>query len=182
MPLGESGSWDDFAIWAPDVLFYEGQFHMFYTGFSNAQFNNSTIGYATSPDGLTWTEYANNPILVGNEQFPKIQAPAVLVENDQWIMYVDGGKNGDPLGQYILRATAPSPTGPWQLDSEPVITGIVRTWDRAQQPVTVLHTENGYFLYYNGVGAPGPQMGLAFSEDGIHFTFYNYLATTDFMF
>ncbi len=179
LPLGASGAFDDYAVWAPEVVFHDGLFHMFYTAFDNRQFNNSTIGYASSPDGMTWTKFSGNPILVGPEAFPKLQSPAVMVESGRWVMYLDGGENGSPLNQDILRATSSSPSGPWRLDPEPVLRGVPLSWDFLNQPVTAQRVDASYYLFYSGVGGPGPQMGVATSPDGRVWSMYDDPNTSD---
>ncbi len=49
-------AWDRGSIETPAVVFFQGHYFMFYTGYSD-QADSSTynIGYATSPDGITWT-------------------------------------------------------------------------------------------------------------------------------
>ena len=179
LPLGENSTFDDFAMWAPDVIFHEGRYHMFYTAFSNAKYNNSTIGYAFSENGVTWTKFEGNPIISGTEEFQKLQAPAVMLDGDQWVMYLDAGPNGNPLNEFVLRATAPQPDGPWLLESKPVIDGRGLTWDQRSQPVTLLHVGETYYMYYSGVGGPGPQMGLATSLDNNTWTLYDDTTTTE---
>jgi hypothetical protein len=179
LPLGEDGTFDDFAVWAPDVIFHDERYHMFYTAFNNTRFNNSIIGYAFSEDGVTWTKFEGNPILSGTEEFPKLQAPAVMLDGEQWVMYLDAGPNGNPLNEFVLRATALQPDGPWLLETTPVIDGRALTWDQRSQPVTLLRVEETYYLYYSGVGGTGPQMGLATSLDNKTWTLYNDPATTE---
>jgi predicted GH43/DUF377 family glycosyl hydrolase len=45
------------------ILREEGQYHMWYTGFREGPEESMHLGYATSPDGLVWTRYAENPIV-----------------------------------------------------------------------------------------------------------------------
>lgn len=73
-------SWDAAIAWAGDVRAVEDGFEMFYYG--NRSGNDQTsLGYAFSPDGIVWTRYENNPILdpvgSGNVFFP-----SVIVEAD----------------------------------------------------------------------------------------------------
>src|SRR5881275_999695 len=36
-------------------------YHLWYTGYTNID-STKSLGYATSPDGFTWTRYKDNPI------------------------------------------------------------------------------------------------------------------------
>jgi hypothetical protein len=153
---------------------------MFYTGFGNSQYNNSAIGYATSEDGLIWGKHSGNPIISDISGYPKLQAPAAMLDGERWIMYFDAGENGQPLNRFILRATAPAPEGPWDVDEIPAIEGRARTWDQRSLPVTELLVDGVYYLFYNGVGSPdGPQMGLATSPDYQTWSLYNDPGTTE---
>jgi hypothetical protein len=50
---GPSGAWDDGSVAIPSILFEGNTYHMWYAGRSS----NQRIGYATSPDGITWEKY-----------------------------------------------------------------------------------------------------------------------------
>jgi hypothetical protein len=63
LTYGTSGAWDDFFIadaWVSRVGV--GDYRMVYKGCRSSD-SKSQIGYATSPDGISWTKYASNPIL-----------------------------------------------------------------------------------------------------------------------
>jgi predicted GH43/DUF377 family glycosyl hydrolase len=102
-------------------------------------------------------------------------ASSVLVAPDgTWIMYFYtwdsySGKSKGAIG----RATAPKPTGPWTPDAEPVLQpGAKGSWDdlRVEAP-SVIYNEQGYFMYYGGASSNGGEMiGLATSQDGLHWT------------
>ena len=62
LTIGADGAWDDTTIWDPNVLYAGGQFKMWYCGEDG---DAPRIGTATSPDGITWTKYAGNPVLAG---------------------------------------------------------------------------------------------------------------------
>jgi hypothetical protein len=59
---GTAGQWDDGAVETPSVVYYQGAYHMFYTGYpSGGQSDSKTykIGRATSADGISWTKDAS---------------------------------------------------------------------------------------------------------------------------
>lgn len=161
------------------VIFHDGQFHLFFNGFDGWP-AKVAIGYATSPDGVTWTLASPNPILdSATETFDGYTffASSALVENDTWTLYLytlAEGRDGAP-GQ-IYRATAPDPAGKWTLDPTPILTPSGEgAWDavRVTDP-SVIRTSNGYFLYYTGADTDRLQatrmIGLATSPDGINWT------------
>lgn len=54
--------WDEKIRERGYILKEDSIYHMWYTGYKNSPNAQMKLGYATSPDGLTWTRYAGNPI------------------------------------------------------------------------------------------------------------------------
>jgi predicted GH43/DUF377 family glycosyl hydrolase len=60
---GPAGSYDDMWVAVPAVIRKDTLFGMWYSGFSSATgYSTLTIGYATSGDGIHWTEFSGNPL------------------------------------------------------------------------------------------------------------------------
>jgi len=60
---GDQGACDDDMIWTMSVSEHEGTYHMLYTALSRAEDGMvQRTGHATSPDLITWTKDANNPV------------------------------------------------------------------------------------------------------------------------
>jgi len=55
-------TWDEKIRERGYILFEEGVYHMWYTGFRNQPDAEMHLGYATSPDGMVWKRYEKNPI------------------------------------------------------------------------------------------------------------------------
>ena len=58
---GKIGEWD-MAKTAQTVLFENGKYHMWYKGWSDHVPVFIGIGYASSPDGIHWQKYEDNPL------------------------------------------------------------------------------------------------------------------------
>lgn len=58
---GGAGTWDEGGLREPSIIVEHGVWKMWYAGCTPA--NIWALGYATSPDGLTWTKHPANPIL-----------------------------------------------------------------------------------------------------------------------
>ncbi|MCI0714259.1 MAG: hypothetical protein L0154_29155 [Chloroflexi bacterium] len=172
------------------MIYHDGQFHMFRNGFS-AWPGRVTIVYLTSPDGLGWTVVGDQPV-IEKEDVPYagrlIMASSVLVEDDStWVLYFYTWDSFTaPIGEgSIGRATATSPEGPWTADPEPLlVAGAEGSWDEQQVGVpSVVKYNSMYYMYYSGFAASGGfeqmRIGLAISEDGIHWTKYDDLETTE---
>ncbi len=170
------------------TIYHEGQFHMFlnrYDSFPDAV----EVGYATSADGLTWTEHDGDPLLTtASVPFASVAVVAsdVIVEPDgTWVLYFHTWNtrtlaNGRGV---IGRATATTPTGPWTVDAEPVLTMAesADAWDGGQVSIADVQqmADGSYRMYYTGATSNGlMRIGLATSEDGRNWVKYDDPTTT----
>lgn len=91
-PILERGSsgWDSNLIKSPHVAFDGTSYHMWYTGGHNGY----RIGYATSPDGVTWTKYEGNPVLnlgpSGSWDEDGTARPSVIYDGTEFKMWYSG--------------------------------------------------------------------------------------------
>lgn len=182
-------SWDNVYMDPGAMIYYNGMFHMFFNGINGFPASVG-VGYATSSDGYHWTRQVSEPLLQGrqvvgtNLSGSNFFVTSVLVEGDgTWVLYFYTQKgNNFNGGSEIGRATAPTPTGPWTLNPDPVLsTGPKGSWDGVQVTAPDVHkTNDGYVMYYDAHGNETTSMiGMATSTDGIHWTKYNDPATTD---
>ncbi len=186
---GRGRDWDGKYTDPGAVFYHDGQFHMFRNGF-RGWVAPVQIGYLTSPDGITWTEVTEDPVLTTDEvPFAGTAALAstAFVEADgTWVLYFytwESYSSANSSGT-IGRATADNPLGPWTVHPEPLLTpGSAGSWDDAQlTSPKITRTEEGYWMYYTGFHSEmnfSGQIGLAFSEDGLTWTKYDDPATTD---
>ena len=56
-----AGTWDSPTVECPRVIRENGSYKMWYSSYASPT-SPAYFGYATSPDGKTWTKYASNPI------------------------------------------------------------------------------------------------------------------------
>ena len=177
---GDGGEWFRRLHNPGAIVYHDGRFHMFRNGYQTLP-GNTVIGYASSPDGINWTHYEENPVFE-TDDVPyaelMIMASSAMVQDDgTWVLYFliwDTPNNPGAIG----RATAPSPIGPWTPDDAPVLQkGNPETWDSEQvtQPTVLAdETGSGYVMYYTGVDQKNvSRIGLAFSLDGISWSKYD---------
>jgi hypothetical protein len=173
------------------VIVHDGLFHMFYNGINGFPAPVG-VGYATSPDGVTWTRASDEPVFgPATDDWPvelrgtNLFVTSGLVEPDgTWVLYyytlTGSGFDGR---QAVGRATAPAPTGPWTPSAEPVLApGPEGAWDSRQASAPdVTRTDEGYVMFYDGVATDNDRwmIGRATSPDGISWTKHNDPATTD---
>lgn len=183
---GTGDEWDNPFTDPGAVVYHDGIFHMFRNGFRGWP-AKVDIGYLTSPDGLTWTEVSEDPILYAAESpfdATAILASGAIVEDDgTWVLYlyVWPRLNG-PVAGSVARATAPTPTGPWTIDPTLILTvGSTGAWDDTQLTApSVVKTDTGYVMLYSGIDSAGQwAIGMATSSDGITWAKHDNPETTD---
>ncbi len=94
---GDSVQWDGRWIESPAVIYDNGIYKMWYTGVGYDW--RIKIGYATSPDGITWTKYINNPVLSigpsGTWDDMWVGVPAVIQRNNRFELWYSALSEAD---------------------------------------------------------------------------------------
>src|SRR4051794_32487779 len=90
VPNGKYGAWDG-QYTDPGAVFYaDGKFNMFRNGF-NGWPVPVQIGYATSDDGLHWTEVGSDPVMHSKDvPYAKVAALAsdgMVMDDGTWVLY-----------------------------------------------------------------------------------------------
>jgi hypothetical protein len=166
---GEPESWDWPFVSPGAVIYRDGVYHMLRNGFGDEQ--PTGVGYGVSNTGVLWSAVGVDPVFT----FESGQVHTGLVTDDgTWVVYFDSMTGKDEEGGYrsIGRASAPSPEGPWTVDSDPVLEpGDAGAWDENSvfQPAVVAGP-GGYVMFYAGVGGGVYSIGRATSPDGITWT------------
>jgi predicted GH43/DUF377 family glycosyl hydrolase len=178
IPHGVQTAWAARYVDPGAMVYHDGAFHMFFNGI-NAYPGVVSLGYATSPDGYTWSLASADPVFTSDKvKYAPIAifASSVLVGDDgTWTLYFYTVDAGIHPRSTIGRATAPKPTGPWTPAAEPVLTpGVAGAWDAySVAHPSVLRTSAGYVMYYSAAATdsdPHDAIGMATSPDGIHWT------------
>ena len=107
---GEGNEPDACGVWTGSVIFGEGKYHIFYTGYNYHLHFSQTICHATSDDGIVWTKDPENPRILPDESlFEHVdwRDPYVFYNEDEglyWILLSGRIKNGPPTkrGSIIL--------------------------------------------------------------------------------
>ncbi len=86
---GSAGSWDDAGLDFPSVIPTDDGYLMAYQGLTSADRNASSVGLATSPDGLEWTKI-EEPILepgfCGDFDARALAQPRLLQDGDRLLL------------------------------------------------------------------------------------------------
>jgi predicted GH43/DUF377 family glycosyl hydrolase len=162
------GSWDSYTVEWPWVIREYGEYKMWYGGGSIMY--GEKIGYATSPDGINWTKYADNPVFEAGADDWEAAAVGMLCimpfggEYKMWYTGVSTeiefciGYATSTDGILWQRATINNPVlepGPGQWD------------DSGIYAPRLLFIDGIYYMWYTGDDGVKRQIGLATSPDGI---------------
>lgn len=171
---GSSGSWDDFIIACPDVIFDGTKFRMWYEG--RTVDSNYEIGYAISFNGIDWEKHQTNPVLKvgesGSWDNQYVSDPVVKMESTVWKMWYGGGNN--LFNSQIGYATSNDGVTWVKSDQNPVLSpGESGSWDEegVRSPYVILIEGENHMFYNNQGDHQG--IGYATSEDGIHWSKFN---------
>lgn len=87
-PVFAPRAWSVFGSQEPVVLFSGGLFHMWYGGLPvKGDSNYADIGYATSVDGTTWSDFGGNPVLHRGAGDYNVSEPYVLTDSGRVYLY-----------------------------------------------------------------------------------------------
>ncbi|VAW38800.1 hypothetical protein MNBD_CHLOROFLEXI01-4674, partial [hydrothermal vent metagenome] len=136
------------------VVFYDGQFHMFYNAFTGWP-TSVDIVYAISDDGINWTQVQDEPVLTSSDvSFAGIAAlasSALVLEDGTWVLYFYtwDDPSWPASASSIGMATAANPQGPWTVADNPVLRpGRSSSWDgEAVRTPSVVQTEDGFVMF-----------------------------------
>lgn len=156
----EFAEWKEIGKYQPSVMIEDGVYKMWFATYDGSSIR---IGYATSPDGLSWVNHG--PVLSVPDM--NIHDPAVIHGEDGYVMWFAGDLPNTP-GIRIFRAISPDGIA-WQVNpATPVLEPIPGTWNA--NTVTspfVTSSEGGYAMLFSGHNTMWG-VGAANSPDGIN--------------
>jgi len=162
--------WEKVAVMCPHVEWDENEklFKMWYSG--GEQYEPNAIGYATSPDGLHWTKFKENPIFFADKNLKweqhKVTACQVLKHGDWWLMFYIGFENED-LARIGIARSKDGVTGWERHPANPIISPGRDKWDHdaCYKPFVIYdRNEKKWRLWYNGRHGGWEQIGMAFHD------------------
>ena len=138
----------------------------------------TTVGYATSSDGLKWAK--KGVVLSPSEPWEKeeISPNSILLEDGIYKLWYHGGgyiRERRRLGNgRIGYATSKDGLSWVKYQGNPVLDiGPANAFDSVQAAEPrVFHLPDGYRMYYTGQDGSQTSLGMATSPDGVHWTKY----------
>lgn len=160
--------WED-EVNRPVVIQRNGQYQMWYTGQTK---EHSYIGFATSPDGITWTRPSTRAVLAANQPWEGsgVCCPHVLFDDSAnlYKMWYSAGEHFEPNA--IGYATSSDGVNWNKYGSGPVFQHEKRgTFDQARVTACcVVQDGDWYVMFYAGFANEADSaIGLARSHNGI---------------
>ncbi len=173
---GITGSFEESFIWGGTVLKDTTGYRLYYGGFNSLW--KASIGLATSPDGIHWTKYSNNPVLVHGLSTgwdgDAVHSPCVIRDSAGMYQMWYSGTSHDTTA--IGYATSSDGYTWVKHISNPIFfTDKSNLWESyLVTDSRVIKIGNTYHMFYFGApGAYGYQIGYATSTDGL--TWHRYL-------
>lgn len=160
--------WED-DINRPVVVKKADGYHMWYAGQGS---NRSAIGYAVSPDGVSWTRKSADPVLAPEEKWEGVSTmcPDVIFDEKTQLfrMWYSAGESYEPNA--IGYATSPDGMHWQKVASNPVLRPYTtQKWEQDRVTAcTVVPGGDWFYMFYIGFqDVNTARIGLARSRDGI---------------
>lgn len=166
--LVPSAPWEKVAVMVPSVLWDEKmhEYRMWYSG--GEQYEPDAIGYATSPDGITWTKRPA-PVFEADpntewEQH-KVTACQVILWQGWYYMFYIGFRDIDHAEIGIARSRDGITS--WQRNAgNPIVSPTPNGWDAdACYKPWAIYDGQKWLLWYNGRNGRKEQIGVV-TKDG----------------
>jgi hypothetical protein len=171
-PILRKSQSDNFSdgIMIPQLLLQNGQYKMWFTYYGQTQNVSQWIGYATSYDGIEWTQPQPVDLTlgsIGTWDSKSMTVGPIILTNNQYFMFYQGS-NGNKI--QIGLATSINGVN-WIKQANPVIVPNA-PWESSHIGATdIIKIGDIYSLYYHGVDASGnTTINLATSPDGFTWT------------
>jgi predicted GH43/DUF377 family glycosyl hydrolase len=156
------------AVMCPSVIWDEQAklFRMWYSG--GEQNEPNAIGYATSPDGLTWKKYQGNPVLSAEPKNPwekhKVTGCQVEKRGDWYLMFYIGFQD-EPTARICLARSKDGITNWQRHTANPIIFPGQNHWDHdaCYKPYAIFDGKQ-WLLWYNGRHGNLEQIGVVLHD------------------
>ncbi|MBU1752430.1 T9SS type A sorting domain-containing protein [bacterium] len=164
LDLGINGSWDDAGVSGPSVLYFDGLYRMWFTGYDGS---NMRIGYATSTDGMDWNKYGTNSVLNlgANDDwdYVGVSSPSVLWDGILYHLFYTG-YDGDKMR--VGYATSTDGVVWHKDESNPVLNlGANDYWDDAVVSApNIIYDGKLYRMFYTGYDGSNLRIGYAMAQ------------------
>ncbi len=162
--------WEKTSVMCPDVQWDEEDqlFKMRYSG--GEQYEPNAIGYATSPDGIQWTKYENNPIFAADPKSKweqhKVTAGQIVKRGEWYYMFYIGFEN-EHLARIGIARSKDGINNWVRMKNNPIVSPDQGKWDAdaCYKPFAIYDEKDDLWrLWYNGRKGGTEQIGLVIHQ------------------
>ncbi|HUI87040.1 MAG TPA: hypothetical protein VLY21_07790 [Nitrososphaerales archaeon] len=173
LSYGTGSDWDSGGVEYQSVLWNGSSFVMLYTGTQGS--TASEIGFATSPDGVSWTKYPTPVLNVGPSgswDASAVAFPSVIWNGSEYLMYYTGFSTTSPSS--IGVAFSKDMVHWTEYSGNPILTPGPGIYDNVSLTArSVIYDPPLYKMWYSGRFFNDTHtINYATSSDGIHWTKY----------
>jgi len=169
LQIGTS-SWDDHRLSFPCVIRMGSVYKMWYAA-SPSMTSLYEIGYATSTDGISWTKYSGNPVLVdgptGSWDDIYVTVPRVIYDDGIYKMWYAGNDGTNSETGYATSTDGIN----WIKNADnPIFVNNGPSWESAGVGISCMINEKGWYnFWYGGGNGAVSRTGYAKSLTGFDF-------------
>ena len=162
---GNINSWDSRRA-GPGVVYKDNnEYKMYYLGFADPN-DYWHIGLATSPDGINWIKHPTPVVYADASEYQIGPEEIIKVNNDYFLYY--------SVRQYpyyeIRLATSQDGINFTKSNSNPVLVPD-KIWEGTGiYSPSIIYENSQYKMVYANVNTSGTGLGMAYSNDGVHWT------------
>ncbi len=173
--IAREGEWELGGICAPGALVYDGKVHIFYQTYGD--WLHAAICHAYSEDGIHFIRNQTNPIVRAEGDWNNHRAIDADVVEFQGMLYLYFATR-DPKGEIQFQGVTRCPLDGifarenWQqCCTEPILKPEL-SWEQQciEAAATIVQDGKVYMFYAGAYNNCPQQIGVAVSEDGIHFS------------
>lgn len=161
-------------ICAPGVMIYEDRVHLFYQTYGS--FEKDAICHAWSEDGIHFIRNSTNPIVRAQGKWNNGRAidADVCIFNNELLLYF---ATRDPKGEIQMQGVSKCPLDgrfereSWKQYCDQSILKPELEWEQEciEAAATIVRNKKIYMFYAGAYNNCPQQIGVAASEDGVHF-------------
>ena len=172
MVSGNTGSWDAY-LWEARVIKDDNIYKMWYQA-ATTNAGPFKTGYASSPDGITWTKYSGNPVLSGGTgkwDQDYVGFRSIIKDGSIYRAWYEANKGSDKFA--VGYATSTDGISWTKVSTDvPVLQGDSGAWDDANLVPNVIKVNDKYVMFY-ATRTGTAKIGIATSTDGQNWTKYS---------
>jgi len=170
LTVDRKAPWDEFHLWAPDVIFHHGQYYMYYCA-GGATHTTYKIHVALSTDLTHWTRHQDNPMVIDGYD---ARDPFILPLQDKWLLYYTATRP-DSLGHHVVIAVESHDLLHWTNQRVVFTHPDIGTWGGPTESPFVVYRHHKYYLFVC-TNTPYDNTAVYESDSPIHWEYQNKVA------